>query len=126
MTSNYIYYFSNCLIGQLLFLWKVLTNKLVIYIISVKLSCQKDYESLQYVKVSRQRRFNVQLKNNLKMYRAREDINQQEMGKKVGVSRQTISAIERGDYSPSVTLALEIANFFEVAVEEIFYLVEEN
>ncbi|SHH20863.1 putative transcriptional regulator [Anaerosphaera aminiphila DSM 21120] len=68
----------------------------------------------------------MQLKNNLKMYRAREDINQQEMGKKVGVSRQTISAIERGDYSPSVTLALEIANFFEVAVEEIFYLVEEN
>ena len=60
------------------------------------------------------------LKNNLKDFRAKMDINQQDFGKSVDVSRQTISLIERGDYSPSVTLALKIANFFGVKVEDIF------
>ena len=44
----------------------------------------------------------------------------------VGVSRQTISQIERGDYSPSVTLALKIAKVFGVNVEEIFWYEEES
>ena len=46
------------------------------------------------------------------------------MGRLCGVSRQTISLIERGDYSPSVTLALTIAKVCGAAVEEIFYLQE--
>ena len=46
------------------------------------------------------------LKNRLKERRAALNVNQQEMGRLCGVSRQTISLIERGDYSPSVTLAL--------------------
>ena len=46
------------------------------------------------------------LYNRLKEHRARLGVNQQEMGRLAGVSRQTISQIERGDYSPSVTLAL--------------------
>ena len=66
------------------------------------------------------------LYNRLKEYRAKLSINQQEMGALVGTSRQTISLIERGDYSPSVTLALKIAKVFEVPVEDIFYYVEEN
>ena len=49
------------------------------------------------------------LKNKLKEYRVRLGVNQANMGKLVGVSRQTISQIERGDYSPSVTIALKIA-----------------
>lgn len=49
------------------------------------------------------------LENRLKEYRARLGINQADMGKLAGVSRQTISLIERGDYSPSVTLALKLA-----------------
>ena len=49
------------------------------------------------------------LENRLKEYRAHLGINQSEMGKLVDVSRQTISLIERGDYSPSVTLALKLA-----------------
>ncbi len=65
------------------------------------------------------------LLNHLKEYRARIGVNQQEMGQLVGVSRQTISQIERGDYSPSVTLALKIAKIFEVPVEEIFEYEEE-
>lgn len=65
------------------------------------------------------------LLNHLKEYRARIGVNQQEMGQLVGVSRQTISQIERGDYSPSVTLALKIAKVFEVTVEDIFVYEEE-
>ena len=60
------------------------------------------------------------LYNRLKEYRANIKVNQTEMGNLVGVSRQTISQIERGDYSPSVTLALKIAKVLNVSVEEIF------
>lgn len=66
------------------------------------------------------------LKNRLKEKRAALNVNQQEMGKLCGVSRQTISLIERGDYSPSITLALTIAKVCDVNVEEIFYLQEEE
>ncbi len=65
--------------------------------------------------------------NHLKEYRARLGINQQELGHLAGVSRQTISQIERGDYSPSVTLALKIAKICSVTVEDIFqYQEDEN
>ena len=66
------------------------------------------------------------LQNRLKIFRAMLNINQQEMGHLCVVSRQTISLIERGDYSPSVTLALTIARICDVTVEEIFYLQEEE
>lgn len=66
------------------------------------------------------------LYNRLKEYRAKIGVNQQEMGKLAGVSRQTISQIERGDYSPSVTLALKIAKVFEVSVEDIFWYEEDE
>ena len=64
------------------------------------------------------------LRNRLKVYRAMLNVNQQEMGRLCGVSRQTISLIERGDYSPSVTLALTTAKVCGASVEEIFYLQE--
>ena len=66
------------------------------------------------------------LRNRLKEYRAKLNMNQQDFGRLVGASRQTISLIERGDYSPSVTLALTIAKVCGVAVEDIFYLQEEK
>lgn len=66
------------------------------------------------------------LYNRLKEYRARFGINQSELGKRSGVSRQTISLIERGDYSPSVTLALKLAKTFDAAVEDIFSYEEEE
>lgn len=69
---------------------------------------------------------NMPLYNHLKQYRAKINVNQHEMGQLVGVSRQTISQIERGDYSPSVTLALKIAKIFEVPVEAIFEYKEEE
>lgn len=64
--------------------------------------------------------------NHLKEYRARIGVNQQQMGELVGVSRQTISQIERGDYSPSVSLALKIAKVFNVPVENIFVYEEDE
>lgn len=66
------------------------------------------------------------LKNRLKGHRAALNVNQQEMGRLCGVSRQTISLIERGDYSPSIVLAMKLANVCGVKVEDIFYLQEEN
>ena len=66
------------------------------------------------------------LKNRLKERRAALGVNQQELGRRAGVSRQTISLIERGDYSPSVTLALTLARICGVTVEDIFSLEEEN
>ena len=66
------------------------------------------------------------LENRLKEYRAHLGINQSDMGKLAGVSRQTISLIERGDYSPSVTLALKLAKICQVTVEDIFTYVEEE
>lgn len=60
------------------------------------------------------------LYNHLKEYRARMGVNQQQLGAMVQTSRQTISQIERGDYSPSVTLALKIAKVCDARVEDIF------
>ena len=66
------------------------------------------------------------LKNRLKEFRARIDVNQAQMGQLVGVSRQTISQIERGDYSPSVALALKLAKICGVQVEDIFQYEEDE
>lgn len=67
------------------------------------------------------------LQNHLKEARARLGVNQQEMGILVKTSRQTISLIERGDYSPSVSLALRIAKVCGCSVEDLFsYAESEN
>ena len=65
------------------------------------------------------------LQNRLKQYRAALGVNQQELGTMAGVSRQTISLIERGDYSPSVVLALKLAKTCHTTVEELFILEED-
>lgn len=66
------------------------------------------------------------LGNRLKELRASKGLNQQELGTLVGASRQTISLIERGDYNPSITLALRIAKVFGKTADEVFYLIEED
>ena len=63
--------------------------------------------------------------NRLKEYRAATGLNQSDFGKKVGVSRQTISQIEQGECSPSVTLALKIARLCNARVEDIFIYEED-
>ena len=64
------------------------------------------------------------LKNRLKELRARDGLNQTELAKLAEVSRQTISLIERGEYKPSVVIAMRIAQIFNENVENVFQLVE--
>ena len=64
------------------------------------------------------------LKNRLKELRARDGVTQTEMAKLAGVSRQTISLIERGEYTPSVIIAMKIAQVFHEPLENVFRLVE--
>lgn len=64
------------------------------------------------------------LKNRLKELRARDGHNQTELARLAEVSRQTISLIERGEYSPSVVVAMRIAQIFNEPVEQVFRLEE--
>ena len=67
------------------------------------------------------------MKNKLKIYRVTKNLTQEKLAAKLGVSRQTVIAIESNRYLPSITLAFKIANFFKVNIEDIFiYQQEEN
>lgn len=58
--------------------------------------------------------------NDLTVWRAKADVTQAELADAVNVSRQTINAIERGRYDPSLELAFALADFFECTIEDIF------
>ena len=60
------------------------------------------------------------LGNNLKVYRAMHHLTQEQLADKIGVSRQTVIAIESDKYLPSLGLAFKIARLFKVKVEDIF------
>jgi putative transcriptional regulator len=60
------------------------------------------------------------MKNNLKVYRAMHNLTQEELADKIGVTRQTIIAIESDKYLPSLGLAFKISRLFKVKVEDIF------
>jgi putative transcriptional regulator len=60
--------------------------------------------------------------NRVYTMRTRMGITQEELARAVGVSRQTVVAIEKGNYVPSVLLAMKIASFFSQPVEEVFYI----
>lgn len=62
------------------------------------------------------------MKNSIKVERARHNLTQADLAKAIGVSRQSINAIEKGKYVPSAVLALKIAAHFKLKVEEIFVL----
>ena len=62
------------------------------------------------------------MKNNIRVARAVERMTQQQLADAVGVSRQTINAIEAGKFNPSTLLALKIARLFRQPVESIFEL----
>ena len=64
------------------------------------------------------------MKNRLKVARAEADLTQEELAKRIGVSRQTINAVESGRYVPSTVLALKMAQVFGKPVEEVFFLEE--
>lgn len=60
------------------------------------------------------------VENEVSKYRAQMGITQEELADKVNVSRQTIIALEKGNYTPSILLALKIAGFFNMPVEKLF------
>jgi len=62
------------------------------------------------------------MKNSVKVQRAIANITQAQLAEKIGVSRQTINAIEAGKYVPSTVLALKIAKLFDKSVNDIFEL----
>jgi putative transcriptional regulator len=67
------------------------------------------------------------MKTNLRKYRfERGELSQQQLADMVGVSRQTIVSIERGDYAPSVKLALQLAAKLGTKVEDLFVLEEKD
>ena len=66
---------------------------------------------------------NSELKNVIAIKRAEKGLSQQELASAIGVSRKTISTVETGRFTPSVIIALSLAKFFEVSVEDIFELV---
>ncbi len=70
---------------------------------------------------------NVILENNLKSFRFLKDqITQQDLAGDLNVSRQTIIAIEKGKFNPSVILAMSLAEYFECRVEDLFILKRET
>lgn len=66
------------------------------------------------------------MKNSIKVQRAIHDMTQADLAKLIGVSRQSINAIEKNKYVPSTVLSLKIARLFKKPVEDIFFLEDEN
>ncbi|MGF7117866.1 putative transcriptional regulator [Methanobacterium oryzae] len=60
------------------------------------------------------------MKNKLKVYRAMKEITQEDLAQELEVTRQTIIAIEKDKYDPSLVLAFKISRFFNVSIEDIF------
>lgn len=60
------------------------------------------------------------MKNKIKVLRAMHDITQEDLASKLGVTRQTIIAIEKNKYDPSLKLAFKISEYFQVQIEDIF------
>ena len=60
------------------------------------------------------------LSNRIRVLRAEQKMTQKALAEKVGVSRQTIISIEKGNYTPSLVLGFEIANAFNVGIDEVF------
>ena len=66
------------------------------------------------------------LRNRVKELRARHNFSQSDLANRVGVTRQTIGFIEKGDFSPSITLSIKLAKELQVGVQELFWLEKED
>ena len=66
------------------------------------------------------------MKNRLKVLRAERDWTQANLADNLGVTRQTVNAIEKGKFDPSLPLAFKIARLFELSIEEIFQDAQES
>ncbi len=66
------------------------------------------------------------VKNTLNFLRTQKGVTQEQLAEALGVSRQTIIAMEKGNYTPSVSLALKISYYFKIPVEKIFTIAYEK
>lgn len=69
---------------------------------------------------------NEELRNWLKMYRARLDLTQADLAERTGVTRKTINSVENGIFVPSTVLALKLAKVLGMPVEKLFYLTSDD
>jgi len=60
------------------------------------------------------------MKNRLRVYRTMTNLTQEELAEKLGITRQTVIAIEKERYDPSLELAFRLSKFFRVSIEDIF------
>ena len=67
---------------------------------------------------------NWELRNRIKVQRAIKNLTQEELAGKIGVTRKTINTIENGKFVPSTVLAIRLARFFDIKVEELFELID--
>ena len=70
--------------------------------------------------------YGIVWKSRLKVFRAENDLRQEDIADKLKVTRQTISGIEKGKYNPSLVLAYKIAKLFDVTIEEMFIFAEKE
>jgi putative transcriptional regulator len=66
------------------------------------------------------------VENSLRVLRATRNITQEDLARALGVTRQTVHAIETGKYNPSLDLAFKMAHYFEARIEDIFTYKDEN
>ena len=66
------------------------------------------------------------MENSLRVLRATRNITQEDLARALGVTRQTVHAIETGKYNPSLDLAFKMAHYFEARIEDIFTYKDEN
>ncbi len=68
----------------------------------------------------------MRLKNNIRDLREKRGLTQEQLGEKVGVSRQAINAIETGKFDPSIWLAYDLSIYFNTSIEELFLFKESD
>ena len=61
------------------------------------------------------------MQTKLKVYRAMHNLTQEDLAEAIGVTRQTVIAMEKGQYNPSLQLAFKIAHYFKVKIEDVFF-----
>lgn len=66
------------------------------------------------------------MQTKIKVYRAMHNLTQEDLAKAIGVTRQTVIAMEKGKYNPSLHLAFKIAHYFKVKIEDVFSYDQNN
>ena len=66
------------------------------------------------------------MKNNIRIYRAIHNLTQEELARKISVTRKTVNSIEGGKYNPSIDVAYKMAKLFNVTIEELFCFEDEE